>query len=73
MQQYVDFNLRLKLPLPDGIEEYQFLLGHISHSTATKPLALMKKQSPVFTSEFQVITVFSSHAASDAISDAAKF
>lgn len=58
MQQYVDFNLRLKLPLPEGIEEYQFLLGPHITLDSDEALALMKKQSPVFTSEFQVIHYF---------------
>ena len=58
VQQYVDFNLRQKLPLPDGVEEYQFLLGPRILLDSEEALALMKKQCPVFTSEFQVIHYF---------------
>ena len=58
VQQYVNFNLRMKLPLPEGIEEYQFLLGPHITLDSDEALALMKKQSPVFTSEFQVIHYF---------------
>ena len=58
IQYYVDFSLSRKLPLPDGIEEYQFLLGPRITLGSAESYALMKKQCPAFTSEFQIINYF---------------
>ena len=58
IQYYVDFSLARKLPLPDGIEEYQFLLGPRIVLDREESVTLMKKQCPTFTSEFQIINYF---------------
>ena len=58
IQYYADFNLRMKLPLPEGSEEYQFLLGPRVVLDSDEASSLMKKQCPPFTSEFQVINYF---------------
>lgn len=58
IQYYADFSLRMKLPLPEGREEYQFLLGPRVALDSDEASVLMKKQCPAFTSEFQVINYF---------------
>lgn len=58
LQSYVDLNLRSKLPLPDGLEEYKFMLSPRIRLTDAENYVLMCKQCPVLDSPYQVINYF---------------
>ena len=58
VQEYVSMNRQKGLALPDGYEEYRFLLLHPVTLDRTEEYVLMSKQCPVLTSPYQVITYF---------------
>lgn len=58
IQQYVEMNRRLHLPLPEGYDEYSFLLSPQIQLPQTESYVLMSKQCPVLSSPYQVINYF---------------
>ena len=58
VQEYAALNERSNLPLPEGYEEYAFLLSRRIEMDQTETYVLMSKQCPVLTSPYQVINYF---------------
>lgn len=58
VQQYVDLNRRMNLPLPEDYQEYRFLLYPKDELDRTEEYVLMSKQCPLLNSPYQVITYF---------------
>lgn len=58
VQEYVALNRRMNLPLPDGYQEYKFLLQPQAELDRTEEYVLMSKQCPILNSPYQVITYF---------------
>ena len=58
LQSYADLNVRSNLPLPDGKNEYEFMLSPRITLTEAEEYVLMCKQCPVLDSPYQVINYF---------------
>ena len=58
VQEYVELNRRMNIPLPDGEHEYRFLLSPRVELDRTEEYVLMSKQCPIINSPYQVVTYF---------------
>ena len=58
VQEYVALNRRMNLELPEGYEEYKFLLKPEIELARTEEYVLMSKQCPILSSPYQVINYF---------------
>ena len=58
VQEYAALNRRMNLELPEGYEEYKFLLTPEIELENTEKYVLMSKQCPVLSSPYQVINYF---------------
>lgn len=58
VQSYAELNLRSGLELPEGVDEYDFLLSPQVNLTEAEAYVLMCKQCPVINSPYQVINYF---------------
>ncbi|MCI8608715.1 MAG: hypothetical protein HFE73_03630 [Firmicutes bacterium] len=58
VQEYVDLNQRMELPLPEGYNEYKFLLKPQITLDRTEEYVLMSKQCPILNSPYQIINYF---------------
>ena len=58
VQEYTALNQRMGLALPEGYQEYRFLLYPQIELDRTEEYVLMSKQCPILSSPYQVITYF---------------
>ena len=58
VQEYTALNRKMNLDLPEGYDEYKFLLTPEVHLENTEKYVLMSKQCPVLSSPYQVLNYF---------------
>ncbi len=58
LQGYVNYNIRYDIPLPEGFDEYSFLLSPVEELSRDQQHLLMYKQIPSLDSPYQIINYF---------------